>query len=166
MPLWKMLLLSWNSVRSTHSGGLKNVPICMGSFLFISSWATSEAWLMLLDTGCSKKIENCTYFWSIFTFFQKSQNRQFCFAIFSMKIVSTEKTEYTTTIFGKHFHRFSFFWKNSKQAILFRNFLHEKCVDRKKGVHHGDERGKRKKIAVSDFSFSKLCHRDFCKTFS
>ena len=62
-----------------------------------------------------------------------------------------------------NFHIFS---KKSKQAILFRNFLHENCVDRKNGVHHDDQRGKTKKIAVSDFSFSKLCHRDFCKTFS
>ena len=33
-------------------------------------------------------------------------------------------------------------------------------------VHHDKEHGKTKKMAVSDFSFSKLCHRDFCKTFS
>ena len=36
----------------------------------------------------------------------------------------------------------------------------------KKKVHHDEEHGKTKKIAVSDFSFSKLCHRDFCETFS
>ena len=59
-------------------------------------------------------------------FFQKSQNRRFCFAIFSMKNASTEKN----------------------------------------GVCHSEEHGKMKKMAVSDFSFLKLCHRDFCKTFS
>ena len=62
----------------------------------------------------------------------------------------------------------AFFWlfsKKLKQAILFCDFLGEKCVDRKNGVHHDEERGKTKKIAVSDFSFSKLCHRDFRKTF-
>ena len=32
-----------------------------------------------------------------FRFFEKTQNRRFCFAIFSMKNASTEKTEYTTT---------------------------------------------------------------------
>ena len=64
---------------------------------------------------------------------------------------------------------FAFFWlfsKNPKQAILFRNFLQEKCVDRKNGVYHDEQRGKTNKIAISDFLFSKLCHRDFCKTFS
>ena len=33
-----------------------------------------------------------------FRFFEKTKNRQFCFAIFSVKNASTEKTEYTTTI--------------------------------------------------------------------
>ena len=59
---------------------------------------------------------------------------------------------------------FGFFKKKSKQAILFRNFLGEKFVIRKNRVHHGEECEKTKKIAVSDFSFSKLCHRDFCET--
>ena len=49
---------------------------------------------------------------------------------------------------------------------MFGNFLGEKCVDRKNRVHHDDQHGKTKKIAISDFSFSTLCHRDFCKTFS
>ena len=61
---------------------------------------------------------------------------------------------------------FQLFSKKLKQAILFRNFLHEKCIDRKNRVHHDEEHGKTKKMAISDFSFSKLCHRDFCKTFS
>ena len=61
-------------------------------------------------------------------------------------------------------HTFGFFQKKWKQTILFRDFLREKCVDRKKKVHHDDLRGKCKTIAVSDFSFSKLCHRDFCET--
>ena len=64
------------------------------------------------------------------------------------------------------FINFRIFSKKAKQAILFRDFLGEKCVDRKNGVHHDDQRGKTNKIAISDFSFSKLCHRDFCKTFS
>ena len=59
-----------------------------------------------------------------------------------------------------------FFKKKSKQVILFRDFLHEKCINRKNKVHHDDEHGKMKKMAVSDFLFSKLCHRNFCKTFS
>ena len=37
---------------------------------------------------------------------------------------------------------FCFFSKKSKQAILFLDFLREKCVDRKNGVHHGEESGK------------------------
>ena len=63
-------------------------------------------------------------------------------------------------------HVLAFFKKKPKKAILFRNFLHEKCVDRKNGVHHDEQRGKTKKMAVSDFSFLKLFYRDFCKTFS
>ena len=61
------------------------------------------------------------------------------------------------------FHLFS---KKSKQAILFHDFLHEKCVDQKNGVHHDEQHGKSQKIATSVFSFPKLCHRYFCKTFS
>merc|ERR1711888_197247 len=38
------------------------------------------------------------YLSAFFGFFQKSKNRRFCFAIFSVKNASTEKTEYTTTI--------------------------------------------------------------------
>ena len=37
------------------------------------------------------------YLSAFFGFFQKSRNRRFCFAIFSVKNASTEKTEYTTT---------------------------------------------------------------------
>ena len=33
-----------------------------------------------------------------FRFFEKTQNRPFCFAFFSVKNASTKKTEYTTTI--------------------------------------------------------------------
>ena len=58
------------------------------------------------------------------------------------------------------------FQKCKNRVILFCNFLRQKCVDQKNGVHHDEEHGKMKKIAVSDFSFSKLCHRDFRKTFS
>ena len=75
--------------------------------------------------------ENCETKSPFFGFFQKSQNRRFCFAIFSMKNASTEKTKYTTTkstekrikctspifnfrnfvteIFAKHFQKFSIF---------------------------------------------------------
>ena len=75
------------------------------------------------------------------------------------------------TIFAPRFgpylrHTFGFFQKKWKQTILFRDFLREKCVDWKNGVYHDEQRGKTKKIAISDFLFSKLCHRDFCKTFS
>ena len=77
---------------------------------------------------------------AFFAFFKKSQNRWFCFAIFSMKNASTEKTEYTTTksteklrrwqcqifhfrnfvteIFAKHFQRFSIFWLHSTPRML------------------------------------------------
>ena len=58
---------------------------------------------------------------------------------------------------------FAFFSKKWKQSILFCNFLCEKSVDRKNGVHHDEQRGKTKKIAISDFLFSKLCHRDFLR---
>merc|ERR1711872_962120 len=61
---------------------------------------------------------------------------------------------------------FGFFSKMSKQAILFRDFLHEKYIDRKNKVHHNEEHGKMNKMYISNFQFLKLCHRDFCKTFS
>ena len=47
---------------------------------------------------------------------------------------------------------FRLFCKKSKQAVLFHDFLHEKCIDGKNGVHHDEEHGKTKKMAVSDFS--------------
>ena len=50
---------------------------------------------------------------------------------------------------AKQNHLFS---KKSKQAILFRDFLHEKCINRKNRVHHDEEHGKMKKMAVSNFS--------------
>ena len=78
-----------------------------------------------------------------FDFFEKSRKRRFCFAIFSMKNASTEKTKYTTTksmekrikctspifnfrnfvteIFAKHFQKFSIFWKNIKRRIRCQN---------------------------------------------
>ena len=47
---------------------------------------------------------------------------------------------------------FQIFSKKPKKVILFYDFLHEKCIDRKNRVHHDEEHGKTKKIAVSDFS--------------
>ena len=100
-----------------------------------------------LEDGCDEKKRFSIfdprfgpYFSAFFGFFQKSQNRRFCFAIFSMKNASTEKTKYTTTestekrikctspifnfrnfvteIFAKYFQKFSIFWKNKKRRIL------------------------------------------------
>ena len=48
-------------------------------------------------------------------------------------------------------NKISFFWlfsKKSKQAILFRNFLHEKCIDRKNKIHHDEEHEKTKTMVV------------------
>merc|ERR1711875_142895 len=56
-----------------------------------SSWCTLFFLLMHFSW---RKLRNKIAF---FGFFQKSQNRQFCFEIFSMKNASTEKTKYTTT---------------------------------------------------------------------
>ena len=47
---------------------------------------------------------------------------------------------------------FDFFEKKPKKAILFWNFLHEKFIDRKNKVHHDEEHGKTKKMAVFIFS--------------
>ena len=47
---------------------------------------------------------------------------------------------------------FWLFLKKSKQAILFRNFLHEKCIDRKNKVHHDEEHEKTKTMVVFIFS--------------
>ena len=47
---------------------------------------------------------------------------------------------------------FSIFLKKSKQVILFCNFLHEKCIDRKNKVHHDKEHEKTKKMVVFIFS--------------
>ena len=41
--------------------------------------------------------ENCETKSPFSAFFKKAKKRQFCFAIFSMKNASTEKTKYTTT---------------------------------------------------------------------
>ena len=37
----------------------------------------------------------------------------------------------------------------SKQPILFHDFLHEKCFDRKNKVHHDEEHGKTNKMVIS-----------------
>ena len=57
-----------------------------------------------LEDGCDGEIffsifppRFAPYFSPFFGFFPKSKNTRFCFAIFSVKNVSTEKTEYTTT---------------------------------------------------------------------
>ena len=47
---------------------------------------------------------------------------------------------------------FWLFSKKSKQAILFHDFHHEKCINRKNKVHHDEEHGKTKKMAVFIFS--------------
>ena len=65
--------------------------------------------------------------------------------VFSVKAFFMEKIV-------KQNRLFRLFSKKSKQAILFRNFLHEKCIDRKNKVHHDEEHGKTKKMAVFIFS--------------
>ena len=47
---------------------------------------------------------------------------------------------------------FWLFWKNPKKAILFRNFLHEKSIDRKNKVYQDEEHEKTKKMVVFIFS--------------
>ena len=111
-------------------------------------------------------------------FFQKSQNRQFCFAIFSMKNASTEKkytmtksTEkqikctspifnfrnFVTEIFAKHFQKFSIFWKNIKRRICCQNsrfcfmiFSMKNASTVKNKVHHDEEHGTTNKMVISN----------------
>ena len=47
--------------------------------------------------GCILGVVICLTKSAFFWFFEKSQNRQFCVANFSMKIASTEKMKYFTT---------------------------------------------------------------------
>ena len=47
---------------------------------------------------------------------------------------------------------FRLFSKKSKQAILFRNFLHEKSINRKNKVYHDKEHEKTKRMVVFIFS--------------
>ena len=61
---------------------------------------------------------------------------------------------------------FRLFRKFAKLAILIGKYLRDNGTYRKNGVYHDEQHGKTKKIAISDFLFSKLCHRDFCETFS
>ena len=46
---------------------------------------------------------------------------------------------------------FWLFSKKSKQVILFRDFIHEKCIDRKNKVHHDEEDRKTSKLYISKF---------------
>ena len=46
----------------------------------------------------------------------------------------------------------TFLKKAEKKAFLFHDFLHEKYIDRKNKVHHDEEHGKTKKMAVFIFS--------------
>ena len=111
---------------STPSPDLNFARNLTGSFFSGHWWTRDRRYVKKYLTGCPKKMEKVANFSKNFGFFEKTQNRPFCFAIFSVKNATTEK----------------------------------------KGVYHDDRHGKTKKIAVSDFSFSKLCHRDFCETFS
>ena len=72
---------------------------------------------------------------SFFIFFQKIENFWKCFA--KISVTKFGKLKMTNLL--------------SKQVILFRNFLHEKCINRKNKVHHNEEHGKTKKMAVSIF---------------
>ena len=84
----------------------------------------------------------------------------FCRSIFHGENCETKSAVLTT---NSSFYIFS---KKSKQEILFHIFLHEKCINRKNKVHHDEEHGKTNKMFISNFQFLKLCHGDFCKTFS
>ena len=56
---------------------------------------------------------------------------------------------------------FQVFQKLWKVAILLCEFLHENSIYRKNEVHQDEANGKSFKTVISDFWFSKLCHRDF-----
>ena len=66
--------------------------------------------------------------------------------VFSVDALFMEKIAKENHVF------FGFFEKSRKKAILFCNFLHEKCIDRKNKVHHDKEHEKTKKMVVFIFS--------------
>ena len=110
---------------------------------------------------------------SLIIFGKNLENSQFCFANCSTKTVATEKLKYTTTqptenatrqklkdisemhSRGYNLHYkvgvFVIFKKISKQAILFRKFLHKDSTSRKNEVYHDVAYGKCNKTANSDF---------------
>merc|ERR1712002_371468 len=67
---------------------------------------------------------------------------------------------FLTPVLPCTFHFFRFFSKKSKQAILFHDFLHEKCVNRKNGVHHDEQHGKKQENShLSFFILETLSQR-------
>ena len=129
--------------------------------------------LSILGVEGSQKIENL---WKCFakisvTKFRKWKIRDGHFINFSMLFVVVYFVFSVDAFFMekivKQNRLFWLFLQNRKKAILFRNFLHEKCINRKNKVHHNEEHRKKNKLYISIFFlFLKLCHRDFCKTFS
>ena len=106
-----------------------------------------------LEDGCDEKKRFSIfqprfgpYLSAFFGFFQKSKNRRFCFAIFSMKNASTEKTlkyttmkstekqikctspifyfrNFVTEIFAQQFQKFSIFFKKVKTGSFVSRFF-------------------------------------------
>ena len=96
-PRYHILVLAWiNYTTSVQDltpfwGSMeKNEDYHLLQFLCSLSWCT----FFLSMPFSWRKVRSKIIF---FSFFKKSQNRRFCFAIFSMKNASTEKTEYTMT---------------------------------------------------------------------
>ena len=67
------------------------------------------------------------------------------YSVFSVDAFFTEKI-------AKQNRLFWLFWKKPEKVILFCNFLHEKCIDRKNKVHHDEEHEKTRTMVVFIFS--------------
>ena len=90
-------------------------------------FSCSLSWCTLFFLSMIFHGENCKTKLSFFGYFQKSQKRQFCFAIFSMKNASTEKNkvyhdkEHEKT---KKMIVFIFFHRPPESGLI----LHRSCV--------------------------------------
>ena len=72
---------------------------------------------------------------------------------------------FVTEILCKHIERFSKCKKLWKLAILFAILLPEIVSYGRQIIYHDYKHGQVKKMYISEFSFLKICHRDFCQTY-
>jgi hypothetical protein len=73
--------------------------------------------------------------------------------------------KFVTEIFVKHIERFSKSKKLGKLAIFFAILLPETVSYGRQIIYHDYMHGQVKNMYISEFSFLKLCHRDFLLRF-